>query len=181
MFNYLLKYFVKDSDELHIEKARIELIKTNIKRSFWTHTIETGKQTVCWTPDNGHHLFYYNYEGTSYKIILKISNHITNSNKNVPFEHRELKMYILGRNRRNVLMDLCEQAKINFYDVPKDYISIMIPDKWGNVWEQDKLIEKIDKSRLFLKNKNKIFDRINKFSKSKEYYNSYNKNFIYNI
>ena len=60
LFQYLLKYFVSNRHSLNIQKARIELIQTNIKKTFWTHTVETNTSSVCWTPDNGHHLFYYN-------------------------------------------------------------------------------------------------------------------------
>ena len=76
-----------------------------------------------------------------------------------PFERRELKMYILGRNRKHILIDLCEN-KQDFFNVPNDYISIMTPDRWGNIWEQDKLIEKVDQRHIFSPLKTKIIENV---------------------
>ena len=180
LFQYLLKYFVSNRHSLNIQKARIELIQTNIKKTFWTHTIETNTSSVCWTPDNGHHLFYYNYEGTTYKVILDISSEISQhgvgKNGN-PFERRELKMYILGRNRKHILIDLCEKAKQDFFNVPNDYISIMTPDRWGNIWEQDKLIEKVDQRHIFSPLKTKIIEKCRKFISGEEHYNLVGKDY----
>ena len=180
LFQYLLKYFVANRSNLNIQKARIELFKTNIKKSFWTHTISTNTPSVCWTPDNGHHLFYYTYEGVTYKIILDISSAISQhgvGKQGNPFERRILKMYILGRNRKHILIDLCEKAKKDYFTVPGDYISIMTPDRWGNIWEQDKLIEKIDYEQFFSPVKTKITEKCRRFVGGEEYYNKASKDY----
>ena len=180
LFQYLLKYFVANRDKLEIQKARIELIQTNVKKTFWTHTINTNTPTVCWTPDNGHHLFYYNYEGVTYKIILDISSEISQhgvGQQGAPFERRVLKMFILGRNRKHILLDLCEKARLDYFTVLENYTAIMTPDRWGNVWEQDKLVEKENPNNYFTPLKNKIKEKCKRFVVGEEYFNMSGKDY----
>ena len=47
----------------------------------------------------------------------------------------------------------------------------MTPDRWGNIWEQDKLIEKVDQRHIFSPLKTKIIEKCRKFISGEEHYN----------
>ena len=174
VFKYVIKYFISNSKSLEIQRARIGDIQTKLRKNFWTHTIEKYSN-ICWTPDEGFHLFYYNYEGTRVKIFLDITTQVMPYNTGMdrkPFEKIKMRLWVFGRSRREILKSLCETAKREYYSVPEGYISIMTPDRWANTWEEDKLIEYPDIGKTYFKRKNEILDKCSRFIRGEEYYNN---------
>lgn len=173
VFKYVMKYFITHGKRLEIQRARIGDIQTKLKQNFWTHSIEKYSN-ICWTPDEGFHLFYYDWEGSRIKIFLDITTEIMPYSTGMdrrPFEKIRMRLWVFGRGRREILKSLCETAKREYYSVPEGYISIMTPDRWANNWEEDKLIEYPDIRRTYSPRKDEIFEKCSRFVRGEEYYN----------
>ncbi len=173
VFKYVMKYIISHGKQLEIQRARIGDIQTKMKANFWTHSIE-NYSNICWTPDEGFHLFYYNWEGTRVKIFLDITTELMPYNTGMdrrPFEKIRLRLWVFGRGRRDILKSLCETAKNEYYSVPEGYISIMTPDRWANNWEEDKLIEYPDINRTYFSKKDLILKKCSRFINGEEHYN----------
>ena len=52
-----------------------------------------------------------------------------------------------------------------------------VTDRWGNIWEQDKLIEKVDQRHIFSPLKTKIIEKCRKFISGEEHYNLVGKDY----
>lgn len=179
VFKYVMKYFITHGNRLEIQRARIGDIQTKMKRNFWTHTIEKDAH-ICWTPDEGFHLFYYDWEGSRVKIFLDITTEIMPYNTGMdrkPFEKIRMRLWVFGRGRRDVLKSLCETAKREYYSVPDGYISVMTPDRWANNWEEDKLIEYPDLNRTYSPCKEEILEKCSRFVRGEEYYNIFGRDY----
>ncbi len=173
VFKYVMKYLITHGNCLEIQRARIGDIQTKMKKNFWTHSIQKYSN-ICWTPDEGFHLFYYNWEGKRVKIFLDITTEVMPFNAGMdrrPFEKIRIRLWVFGRGRRDILKSLCETAKREYYSVPEGYISIMTPDRWANNWEEDKLIEYPNIDKTYFEKKHIILEKCSRFIRGEEYYN----------